>query len=265
MDGSEEVASGHTTTDLFTHTFYYGSESDSNRNYTVCYNPNELTTYWVAYPLNSAYRGSYPRNDAWAYIDSELVATENQANIVSSSYKNSASGGSNNYDRGHLLPSASRNYSQEMNEQTFYTVNIAPQNATFNQNTWNNLEAALQGLASSDNMFIVTGTMCAQANDGNDSFTPEKTYDNSGKEIPVPRYFYKVILKVDSENNPTSASAIGFWYTNEAHSGSYYDSAYVKSVDQIEQLTGMDFFVNLPDSVESAAEANSSWDTFQSF
>ena len=48
----------------------------------------------------------------------------------------------------------------------------------------------------------------------------------------------------------------------------YSDNDYAKyavSVDQIEQWTGFDFFVNLPDGVEAAAEKNSSWSTFQNF
>ena len=40
---------------------------------------------------------------------------------------------------------------------------------------------------------------------------------------------------------------------------------YTVSVDQIEQWTGMDYFVNLPDSIETAAETNSSWSEFQTF
>jgi DNA/RNA endonuclease G (NUC1) len=40
---------------------------------------------------------------------------------------------------------------------------------------------------------------------------------------------------------------------------------YAVSVDQIEQWTGFDFFVNVPDSYETMAETNSNWSGFQSF
>lgn len=262
MTGSEAVAKGHITSDLFTHTYYYSSTSDANRNYTICYNPDELTTYWVAYNLKSSHMGS-GRSDEWAYVSE--IAQGKQANIVSASYKNKASGGSNNYDRGHLLPSSSRNYNTgTMNEQTFYVINVAPQNADFNQITWNNLEQAVQSVAEKEEVFVVTGTMCAQVSDGNGSFTPERTYDNSGKEIPVPRYFYKVVLKVNkSGSTVTDAKAIGFWFTNISHTDDYTD--YAVSVDQIEEWTGLNFFVNLSDSIEESAESNSSWSSFQSF
>ena len=125
---------------------------------------------------------------------------------------------------------------------------------------WSTLEGELRTRVTSANesLYIVTGTMCSQVSDGNDSFTPEKTYDVDGLEIPAPRYFYKVVLKIGgSESNPTSATAIGFWYTNQSHAGESYNDTkkFVKSVDQIEEWTGLDFFVNLPNDLEATAEA----------
>lgn len=242
------------TSNLFTHTFYYNSTADAtDRNYTVCYDTQALTTLWVAYPLNSSHLGSVSRTDGWAYVDSSLLEESKQVNVKSSFYD---SNGNNNYSRGHLLPSASRTASETMNIQTFLSVNLVPQvHNNFNSGVWSSLESALQARANTESLFVVTGTMCPQANDGNGTITMEATYDKDNKQIPAPRYFYKVVLKVDNEENPTSAQAIGFWYTNQSHTGGYADSGYIKSVDQIEALTGLDFFVNLPDNLEAIAEA----------
>lgn len=86
------------------------------------------------------------------------------------------------------------------------------------------------------------------------------------KEVPVPNYFYKVVMRVKWSNGSVdSASAIGFWFEHKQYpSGSSYAN-YVQSVDQIEKWTGFDFFVNLPDEVETAAEKNTSWTVFQNF
>jgi endonuclease G len=75
-----------------------------------------------------------------------------------------------------------------------------------------------------------------------------------------------VVLKVNKSGSTiTSASAIGFWFEHkEYEKGDSYEN-YSVSVDQIEQWTGFDFFVNVPDSYETTAETNSSWSTFQSF
>ena len=88
------------------------------------------------------------------------------------------------------------------------------------------------------------------------------------KKCPVPNYFWKVVMKVrrNSQKQVTSASTVGFWFEHRQYTNKNETYAtYAKSVDDIERLTGFDFFVNLPDSVESDAENNSSWSTFSSF
>jgi endonuclease G len=263
MRGSE--MGGITTSDLFMHTFYYGAENASNRNYTVCYDKGKMTTYWVAYPLNSSHIGSLDRTDVWTYVDNSLLATKYQPNIVSGSYRSAASGGTNNYSRGHLLPSASRTATSLMNEQTFITVNQVPQIQNgFNGGVWMYLESAVRSARNGKTIFVVTGTALQKGNgEAEEIGTMAKTYDRNGKEIPVPRYFYKVLLKVDSETNPTKASAVGFWFTNQSSSSGY--ESFAVSVDQIESKLGMDFFVNLPDALEQSVEKNTSWSTFSNF
>ena len=81
----------------------------------------------------------------------------------------------------------------------------------------------------------------------------------------LPTYFYKVLLKVRQQGSSiVSASAVGFWFDHKTYSGGDYTACSV-SVDQIEQWTGIDFFVNLPDDLESAAEQNSSWKSFSDY
>ncbi|MBR1959066.1 MAG: DNA/RNA non-specific endonuclease, partial [Bacteroidales bacterium] len=67
-----------------------------------------------------------------------------------------------------------------------------------------------------------------------------------------------------SGSTVVSASTIGFWFEHKDYDNTSY-SNYAVSVDQIEKWTGFDFFVNLPDEVETAAEKNTSWTTFQNF
>lgn len=89
--------------------------------------------------------------------------------------------------------------------------------------------------------------------------------DNASQQCPIPNYFYKVVLKVNkSGSTVTSARAVGFWFVHQDYTGTDF-SQYSVSFDRIEQWTGMDFFVNLPDSVEATAEQNSNWSTFQAF
>jgi endonuclease G len=151
-----------------------------------------------------------------------------------------------------------------MQLQTFYVTNSVPQiQAGFNGGIWQKLEAALQDMAESKTLYIVTGVAFNKSGESK-TINYTKAKDDS-KQVPVPNYFYKVVLKVNKSGSTiTDASAIGFWFEHKTYSNVSYTN-YAVSVDQIEKWTGFDFFVNLPDSYEETAETNSSWSTFQSF
>lgn len=241
---------------LYVNTLYDGS----TRNYTIAYDKSRYTTYWVAYALNSSHMGSYSRPDNWSYDPN--LASSYQVDLRNASYTSYDNGAG--HSRGHLIPNASRNGNQAMQLQTFYVTNSAPQiHNSFNDGIWSSLEGALQSIARSEEIYIVTGT-ALQTVGGNESIS-YTTAKNDTKQVPVPNYFYKVVLKVNkSGSSVTSAQAIGFWFENKAYSGTSY-SSYAVSVDEIEQKTGMNFFVNLADNLENTAESNTSWTSFQSF
>ena len=230
--------------------------SGYDRNYTIAYDTENYATYWVAYPLNSGHMGNESRPSSWSYDPS--IDESFQVNLKSSSYNN-------NYSKGHLIPNASRDGVKALQLQTFYVTNSVPQiQNNFNGGIWNSLEQALQNIANSEEIYIVTGTTFNKA--GENITVSYTTAKDDTKQVPVPNYFYKVVLKVEknSSGTVTSASAIGFWFEHRDYTDDSYTN-YAVSVDQIEAWTGLDFFVNLPDSVESTAERNTSWSTFQSF
>ena len=238
-------------------TYYDGTKTDVNRNYTHCYDESTYTSLWTAYHLNSTHMGSLSRPNNWSYAPNEDISTSVQVDLRNSSYND-------NYSRGHLIPNASRNGIKNMQLQTFYVTNSVPQiQDNFNGSIWASLEGALQGIGKEEEIYIVTGVCFNKV--GENKTVKYTTAKDDTKNVPVPNYFYKVVLKVDkSGDNVTSASAIGFWFEHKGYSNSTYAN-YAVSVDQIEQWTGFDFFVNLPDSVEQSAESNTSWSLFQSF
>ena len=67
-------------------------------------------------------------------------------------------------------------------------------------------------------------------------------------KVVVPDAFFKVILCMEG-----TIKAIGFIYKNK--SGNRPKGDYVNSVDQIERITGIDFFSSLPDTIETRIEA----------
>ena len=228
------------------------------RNYTHFYDKSTYTTMWVAYPLESKHMGSYSRPSTWDW--NPYISTSDQVNLCNRSYTNS-----DTYSRGHLIPNASRNGIRNMQIQTFYVTNSVPQIQNgFNGGIWQKLEAALQSLGEQELIYIVTGV--AFNKEGENRSVEYTTAKDDTKQVPIPNYFYKVVLKVNtnSSGEVTDASTVGFWFENKAYSGSAYDS-YTTTVDQIEAWTGFDFFVNLPDAIETKAEQNSSWSSFKNW
>ena len=235
----------------------------STRNYTIAYDPSKYATYWVAYNLKASHMGSLERPSKWTYdYSTGAPETSKQVN-VDNTY--ATYNGGDGHAKGHMIPNASRNGNATMQAQTFQYPNSVPQwHNGFNSGMWSSLENALQTIGKSEEIFIVTGTAFKKVGESK-TIKYTSTPSDSGKSVPIPNYFYKVVLKVSkSGSTVTDAKAIGFWFDNKSYSNSTY-SNYAVSVDQIEEWTGLNFFVNLSDTIEESAESNSSWSSFQSF
>ena len=235
---------------------YYAS---GRRNYTHLYDKGNYASLWTSYPLYKSTTGG-SRNESWAANPN--FETSEQINIWDGSY--GVKYGSTVYSRGHQVPDADRSNNAEMQKQTYYATNLVPQiQDKFNGGIWMNLEDAIRGaIPQSDTLYVVTGVTFKTVG-GNETVKTIKPQHDT-KMCPVPNYFWKVVMKVKrSGGKVTSASTVGFWFEHKQYSDSY--TSYAVSVDQIEQWTGFDFFVNLPDAVESDAESNKNWTTFQNF
>lgn len=231
-----------------------------------------LTSLWVAYPL---WQGAITGSNSAGWKGDPNIPDEYEVKIKDHSYGVNVGSTTNegydekNYDfyaRGHQIPNADRKASATMNSQTYYVTNSTPQmQKGFNSSVWSSLETAIRNVIPvSDTLYVVTGAAFNKVGETKDVIWILPQDDT--KTCPVPNYYWKVLLKVkrDSYGNVAGASSVGFWLEHKSYTGaSYADSAV--SVDQIEQWTGFDFFVNIPDSVEKSAETNSSWDSFRSF
>ena len=239
----------------------FGTGTD--RNYSYCYDYDFYASLWTAYPLCSAHT-SGSASSSWAYNPD--IAQSKQVDIVSSSYPSMY--GASAYARGHQVPNADRKCSSSMNAKTFYATNQTPQlQDNFNASVWNSLENSVRGLLSStDTVYVVTGAAFRKVGGSETiNYLTAVSSSTNPRKLPIPNYYWKVLLKVKRTSGVvTSASAVGVWLPHQEYSGKDWTS-YVVSVDQIEEWTGFDFFVNVPDSVENSAETNSNWSTFRSF
>lgn len=262
-----ELPAKTTASTTLTMSLYDGS----NRNYTMYYDKSTYMSYWVAYPLASGHIGT-GRSGSWSATPG--IPTSDQINIWNSSYGvnygSTTSGGYDDkqeiYARGHQIPNADRNANNVMQAQTFYATNSTPQiQNKFNASIWSTLEGSVRNLAkATDTLYVTTGAALRKVG-GSEEVTYILPKNETVKQCPVPNYYYKVLLKVKRSGGAiTDALAVGVWLPHEPFTSNDF-SAYVCSVAQIEAWTGYDFFANLPDDLEAAAEKNSSWSAFTAF
>jgi len=147
------------------------------------------------------------------------------------------------YDRGHMAPANDMRWSKQSMQDCFLMTNICPQDHNLNGGSWNKLEQKIHAWARAKSTLIVaTGPIF--------NGTDKRIGQNS--DIVVPSGFFKVVL------DPNSNRAIGFIYDN--HEGGGGVKRHACSVDEVERVTGHDFFCTLPDNVERAVESTYNFD-----
>ncbi len=217
------------------------------RNYSMCYDPDVKAALWIAYPLHDCYtRKAVDRTDAWGY--DPLIPAKYQVNMEK--------GMSNGYDRGHQVASADRLASYDMNSQTFYYTNMTAQVAAMNQGIWNDLENKIRNeYICRDTLYVVTGCVMTTEDD-----TQVKWVNNrNGGKVAVPKAYFKVLLRTKSGNtgkavDNSNATTIGLWVENRSYGDEPSRASIVKSVDEIERLTGFTFFPQISDEVKETKD-----------
>lgn len=228
------------------------------RNYSVCYDVDRHISHWVAYPI---FKKVYEtpvliRDNDFNYDPNDqlpVIPTRDQQYIGTGG--NGRGYGARGYDRGHMLPQASRYNNYEPNRMTYYGTNMMPQNSTLNQNIWAMLEGKVRGwggLQTYDTLYVVTGA----------AFKSTKTIDNANGPIAVPSHCWKVLLRQRGNQNrqisqfkADELKAIGFVFTNDDAGAATSIESAVRSVKEIEELTGFKFFRNLDPAVADAVKS----------
>ncbi|MBO4634408.1 MAG: DNA/RNA non-specific endonuclease [Bacteroidales bacterium] len=247
-------------------THYASMGGRSQRNYSMLYDPEMYASYWVAYPLCADHLGS-GRTESWAYDPD--VPKAKQTDIKHGAYGVSFSTDKYDnqyYSRGHQIPNADRNGVDDMMAQTYYATNMTPQmQHGLNGGVWSNLEGAIRNVIknTADTVYVVTGA--AFCKKGGSETINTIINGQDGKELPVPNYYWKAVLKVkwNGSGEVVNAKACGFWLEHRDDLNAYTN--YRTSVDQIEAWTGLDLFTNLPVALQTSAEASSDWNAFQAF
>ncbi len=144
------------------------------------------------------------------------------------------------YDRGHLAPSADFRWSQQALSESYYYSNMSPQRPALNRGRWAELEGLLRAYmhrSPQTQLYVVTGPVLKEG---------LPIIERSKNKLSIPEQYFKVVLDKQQQR------AIAFLFPNQKCE--YPVESYAVSVDEVEALTGIDFFYQLADDLEEALE-----------
>lgn len=231
----------------FTHSMVWNFKK--TRNYSFSWDYKNLVAPWVAYPLCEEHSPTGgDRSDEWG-VDPYLPK-----NLQPVLYRGFSSS-SGKYDRGHQIPSADRKATSnkehyKANVATFYGTNMTPQLASLNQHSWKNLEEKVRLWArKSDTCYVVTGCITKGST--------RTARDNEGKSVTVPTHYYKAVLRYsrNSTIGHSGYSACAILLEHKGYGDNNNFKPYAMSISDLEKVTGITYFANLPAKIGENAAA----------
>ncbi len=206
--------------------------------YTVSYNRATRLPNWVAWHLTADHvDGPYKRKGVAFQEDTEVETPR----ATTADYTSSG------YDRGHMCPSGDCKWSEKAQQESFLLTNVCPQVHGLNAGDWNEMEAQCRRWAKEyGNLYIVCGPILYGK-------SRHKTIGRN--KVTVPEAFFKVVLRTGKDT-----AAIGFIYKNAP--GNRPKGDYANTVDEVERITGYDFFPTLPDDTERKVESEADTDAW---
>lgn len=212
--------------------------------YTVAYDKATRLPRWVAWHLTADHTNGKFSRDGLRFMEDTDVP---KPRATSADYSNTG------YDHGHLCPSGDNKWSRQAQVQTFLYTNCCPQVHGLNAGDWNDIEQRCRLWAETyGSVYIVCGPVL-------DNGTKHKTIGRN--KVVVPERFFKVVLRYGDER--TTPKAIGFVCDNEPSKNA--KANLVRTVDEVEEITGFDFFPQLPDDIETKVESAASLNDWAKF
>ncbi|MFM7054089.1 MAG: DNA/RNA non-specific endonuclease [Bacteroidota bacterium] len=197
--------------------------------FSLVYSEPHEQALWVAYELTaSETNSSYARTDRFM-SDPEIKT----GSAKPTDYKGTG------LDRGHLAPAGDMGWSSLSMAESFYMSNMSPQAQGFNRGIWKKLEELVRTWA------VEYGSVCVVTAGILTNDLP--TIGSTG--VSVPAYYYKVVLDYTGPNY----KAIGFILPNASSKAPL--QSYAVPVDEVERITGIDFFPMLDDGFEESLES----------
>ncbi|MCF0202746.1 MAG: DNA/RNA non-specific endonuclease [Bacteroidaceae bacterium] len=222
--------------------------------YTLSYNAYYCTANWVFWCLTREHTDGNVQRKGMRFEEDESI---NGRRATYHDYSQSR------YDRGHMCPAGDNRWDEQAMRESFLLSNICPQDRGLNAGDWNDLEQKCRAWARKyGEVMIVCGPVYYKKSEegGQAQEVQGKSSEGGGersgarrwlkRKIAVPDAFYKCVVRMDGKRS----AGLGFIYENNdvKHSMDHY----VRSIDEIEEITGIDFFRGMPneDEIEKKAD-----------
>lgn len=202
------------------------------KGFIMSYDEDSRIPFWVAYELTAEEaNGTIGRRN-------KIFRPDENANVIQAdSYDYRGSG----WSRGHMAPAGDFKWDDHAMWDTFYYTNCCPQDEKLNNGSWNVLENKVRSWARLfGSVYIVTGPIIGQNQKGK----------IGAHGVVVPDAFFKVVLAFHDE----SYHGIAFVMLNNSMPQRLSES--YMNINDLEIITGLDFFPALDDSVEENVEDN---------
>ena len=200
--------------------------------YTVSYDEASRIPFWVAYELTAEEaNGSIGRSGKNFRPDDKVKV------VQADNYDYRGAG----WSRGHMAPAGDFKWDDGAMWDTFYYTNCCPQDEKLNNGSWNVLENKVRTWARQfGSVYIVTGPIIGQNQGGKIGV----------HGIVVPDAFFKAVLAYSDE----AFHGIAFIMFNNSTPQRLPES--YLSINDLEKISGLDFFPELDDTVEETVEDN---------
>ena len=200
------------------------------KSYIVSYNKDTKIPNWVAWHLTDNHTDG-PIKRMSNFYEEESVANPR---ATLEDYKGSG------WSRGHMCPAGDNKWSETAMYESFSLVNVCPQNANLNSGLWNSIEIDCRRWARQyGDVYIVCGPI----------FFNREHETIGTNDVFVPDAFFKVVLCLNG-----TPKALGFICRNT--DGNRKRDLHYNSIDQVERITGYDFFPALSDELEDNIESH---------
>ncbi len=207
------------------------------KSYIVSYNKDTKIPNWVAWHLTAEHADGDVRRFN-GYLEDGDVPTPR---ATSEDYKGSG------WSHGHMCPAGDNKWDEQAMQETFLLTNMCPQDRSLNSGLWNRIEMDCRKWAKKyGGVYIVCGPVLL--NREHETIGPNK--------VVVPEAFFKVVLCLQR-----TPKAIGYIVRN--NEGKKKRDQFINTVDEVERITGFDFFPALPDDIENEVEAHASIDDWR--